>query len=180
MARFKLTASHYITTNPPTEWEYKENDRTTGRPIVKKFVVPTLLDPNDPTCFTERDDFGEGIVVVATKHSDAHPRDIILAKPEPTLDMVPLDDEAKQMMVEFVKNRPHPIESLPSNGSFADGLLVQLQSEMAKVQSHAQAPAQVEGLSEMMAAMTTIMKQNSELLQVLMKNQSAPPAAVRR
>lgn len=180
MARFKLTASHYLITNPPTEWDYKETDRTTGRPIVRKFVVPTLLDNNDPTCFTERDDFGDGMVVVATKFDQAHPRDIILAKPEPTLDMVPLDEEGKKMMAEFIKSRPHPIESLPANGSFADGLLIQLQSEMAKVNSQASAPAQVAGMAELMAAMTTVMKQNAELIATLAKPQTAPATTARR
>lgn len=182
MARFRLTSSHYIVTDPPTEWDYKETDRSTGRPIVRKFVVPTLLDPNDPTCFTERDDFGDGVVVVGTKLDPAHPRDIILAKAEPTLDMVALDDEATAMMAKFVKNRPHPIESLPSNGSFADGLIEQLQSEMAKVQSHSAPQAtQVEGLSEMMAAMTTIMKQNADLLHKLTHPLlPVPQAAARR
>ena len=47
MARWRLTAKHYLTV-PGIEWEQKETNRDTGRQMTKKYPVPLFLDPDDP------------------------------------------------------------------------------------------------------------------------------------
>src|SRR6267154_699070 len=161
MARWRLTCGHYLKTIPPVFWEYKEIDRNTGKNVVRRFEVPTLLDPNDPGDWNHRDGFGNGELVVAHEGKTEFTKDIIFLGP-PTPDMVPLDKEAEEISAGYAKNWKHPIESLSDR--YADGIMESMQKEMASVMSKSNQPSSIEGFSELMAAMTTIMKQNAELL----------------
>lgn len=171
MARWRLVAPHYLNV-PGIEWEYKEVDRTTGRPKRATFAVPLLLDPSQPSDWNYQHGRDEGEIIVCLE-GRGQPRDIIF-EGDPTPDMVPLDDEAQELSAAFATKWKHPIESL--EGSYADKLLDGLQSELAKVQAATNRPAQVEGMAELLAAMTSVMKQNAELLAAL----AAKPAAERR
>lgn len=110
MARWRLTASHYLNV-PGTEWEQKEIDRTTGRQARKIYKVPRLLDPEEPSDLNY-----PGELIVAHEGKGAQPRDYIFIGP-PTPDMEPLDDEAKAISANLAKTWKHPVDSLPGNYS---------------------------------------------------------------
>lgn len=165
MARWRLTAPHYLNV-PGTTWEYKEVDRTTGRQRRTQFQVPALLDPNQPAdCNYRNGDEGEIIVCFVGK---GEPKDIEFMG-EPTPDMMPLDDEAKSISAKFAAKWKHPIESLP--GSYADVLLNDLQSEVAEVQAKGKSQ-QIDGMSELLAGLATMMKQNQEIIGALIADKS--------
>ena len=175
MARWKLTAPHYLNV-PGTKWEYSEIDRSTGKQVRRQFPVPTLLDPEDPTSWNQRDNFGNGEVIVAHEAGE-NSRDHVFVG-DPTPDMIPLDDEAREITKSFAGKWNHPIESL--SGTYSDTLLAGLQSEMAKIASSQNKPAApAEGFSELLAAMTTMMKQNAELIAALTSRPVSMPAARR-
>lgn len=186
MARWKLAAPHYLMLAEPEQWEHRETDRNTGRPKIFKFNVPTLLDPTDHTRWTQRFSQGDGVVtfgdgmIVVCQPGKGQAGDIEFMG-DPTPDMVPMDDEAKALSAKFADKWKHPIDSLP--GSYADQVMLDLQAEVNKLRAtQTQASTgQIEGLAELMAAMTTVMKQNAELIAKL-ANQAQPvqPSAVRR
>lgn len=185
MARWRLAAPHYLHV-PGTEWEYSENDRTTGRPKRIKFKVPRLLNPEDPSDWNyvySKDGFGKpdtGEIVVTNRESEAFPRDILFTSP-PTPDMVPMDDEAREISAKLQANFKHPINDLP--GTYADEMLKDLSAEIDKVRTQQTGEVKVEGMAELLAAMTGMMKQNQDLLAALLQAQTgtgAKPAAGRR
>lgn len=174
MARWRLTAPHYLNV-PGTQWEYKEVDRTTGKPMRKVFEVPMLLDPNQPSDWNYRYGQDNGEIIVC--QGKGEPADIIFIG-EPTPDMMPMDDEAKAISAGFAKKWKHPIETLP--GSYSEKVLDDLQKEVADVRSKTVAPT--EGMTELLTAMAAMMKQNQELIGALVAAKSAeePKATPRR
>lgn len=159
MARWKLMVAHYLNT-PGEEWEYIENDRKTGRPIRHKFLVPRLMDPLDPTCWTNKwggknDEDGEIIVCHAGK---GEPNDLVFSG-DPTPDMVPMDDEAKVLSKSFEELWRYKPED--SNGTYSQSLVDKFQADMASVQTK---PTQVEGLSDLVAAISEMAKSNAAVL----------------
>ncbi len=169
MARWRLAAPHYLNV-PDTFWEYKEVDRTTGKQKRVQFPVPALLDPSQPGDWNYRHNADEGEIIVC-QPGKGLPKDIEF-EGEPTPDMVPMDDEAQVISASFAKKWKHPIESLP--GTYADSLLNTLQEEVAEVRAKG-ASAQVEGMTELLTAMTAMMKQNQDILAALVA--SKVPAA---
>lgn len=166
MARWRLAAAHYLNTGDQ-KWEYSEIDRTTGRPKRVQFPVPRLLNPEDPMDWNHvrsKDGFGKpesGEIIVA--QGDHEPLDIVFVG-EPTPDMVPLDDAARAITAKYEKKWKHPIDSL--SGTYADAMIKDLSDEMQKVREQA-ASAQVEGMSELLTAMTAMLKQNQEMMALL-------------
>lgn len=108
MARWSLRNPHYLNT-PGNEWMQEETDRETGRVNRKIFPVPRLLDPGNP-----RDQNRDGEVVVCYEGKGL-PQDIVFLG-EPTPEMEPLDDEAKQISEGLRAKWEHPIDTLPANG----------------------------------------------------------------
>ena len=147
MARWKLMCPHYLKV-PGEEWEYVENDRTTGRPIRHKFPVPRLLDINDPTCWTNqwgnKDNLEGEIIVCHEGHGE--PRDQIFFG-DPTPDMVPVDDEAREISASFEKIWQYKPEE--SSVSHSQSLVDRFQIEMAELRSK---PAEIPGLADLTAA----------------------------
>lgn len=185
MARWKLVAPHYLLLATPEQWEHRETDRNTGRPKIIKFDVPTLLDPQDHTRWTQRFSMGDGIVtfgdgmIVVCQPGKGQTSDYEF-QGDPTPDMVPMDEEAKTISASFAPKWKHPIESLP--GAYAERVAQDLQTELDKLRLAQAAPTtntQVEGLSELMAVLTQVMKQNAEILAKLTP-QIATPAPARR
>lgn len=114
MARWRLLNPHYLNildpdTGTPTEWQYSETDRTSGKARRKTYHVPQLLDPKDPSLWN----FGDNIVVC--QEDKGMPKDIVFFGP-PTPDMEPMDEEAEEISNSLKSKWTHPIETLPVNG----------------------------------------------------------------
>lgn len=112
MARFRLTAKHYLNVTIPGRkiiWRYEEVSRD-GIANQNEFPVPLYLDPDD-----QRWHNAPGEIIVATAASKEHPRDYILHG-EPTIDMEPLDDEAQALRESLMPKWTNPIETLPAQG----------------------------------------------------------------
>lgn len=161
MARWKLMTGHYLNTHD-TEWEYTEQNRSTGRPERRRFAVPRFLNPNDPADWNyswgpKDNQDGEIIVCHAGK---GDPKDYVFDG-DPTPDMVPLDDDAKVISAKFVERwRYKPDTEVP--GSFSQTLVDQFQSEMAQAEAK---PMQIEGLDKLVAAIAESNAQTQKLLQ---------------
>lgn len=175
MARWRLTQPHYLNV-PGVEWEYKENDRQTGRAKRTMFPVPMFLNPDDPADWNYRvGDVGEIIVTNVSAPGNA---DITFIG-DPTPDMTPLDDEARAISASFAAKWKHPIESLPENGGFSQALLNGLQSEVSNLQSKVEAAPAIQGLDKLLEAMSTMMAQNAQIIGALVEAK-AEPAKARR
>lgn len=157
MARWKLATAHYLMVEG-TEWEYVENDRTTGRPIRKKFKVPRYLSPHDPADWTNswgQKDAADGEVIVC-REGKGQPRDIVFHS-DPTPDMVPLDDEAKEESALWEGRwayKPDDPNAAGFNQSLVDKFMVEL----------APKPVEVSGLDALVAAMAAQTKAMTELM----------------
>ncbi len=129
MARWRITAPHYIHVadvgGGPNEWEYQEQDRNTGRMLRKRYRVPVLFDPKDTT--QHNDPNG---IVVSDKEDPRFPRDYVI-EGQPTLDMVPLDEEAERLSKDFQEKHggTNPIDEL--SGDFSSALLQRLEQQLA-------------------------------------------------
>lgn len=156
MARWKLMTSHYLRV-PDEKWEYQETDRTTGKPIRKQYNVPRLLDINDPGCWTNQwgnRDNAEGEIIVCHE-GKGEPRDQVFYG-SPTPDMVPLDDEAKEISASFEglwKAKPEN-----SAGDYSQSLVDRFQIEMAEIKSK---PAEIPGLAELVGAINKLVETTS-------------------
>jgi hypothetical protein len=116
MARWRLTASHYLNLKPGIEWQQVETDRDTGVQARTTYMVPKLLDLNDPRCYN-----GGRDIVVCDGTNPQRGDHIFIGNPTP--DMEPMDDEAEKITASFRSNWVHPIESLPANGDYSAGLI---------------------------------------------------------
>jgi hypothetical protein len=148
MARWKLMTPHYLNV-PNEEWEYVENDRKTGRPKRHKFSVPRYLDPKDPSCWTKTwgakgDEDGEIIVCFEGKGES----DDITFFGNPTPDMSPVDDEAREISAKFEELWRFKPEN--SAGEYSQSLVDKFQSELAEAQSKPQT-VEVAGLADLVA-----------------------------
>lgn len=172
--RWKLLSEHYLLLADPAKWEYKELDRATGKNVRKTWDVPTLLNPYDPGDWNHKNG-DEGEIIVTNGLDPENGRDIIF-KGDPTPDMLPLNAEAEAISAKFAQRWKHPIDSLP--GNFSESLLTDLQRQVAEVQSKPTSSAPVEGMTELLTAMSQMMKQNQELLAALVTKPA--PAEGRR
>jgi len=128
MARWRLTAPHYLVV-PGTYYEHKEVDRETGRQATKRFDVPRLVNPSDPS-----DCNRDGDCIVAHAGSEEGRYDIVF-EGSPTPEMEPLDAEAEKLTAEFQLKWQHPVDSLPANGGADAGTFMQeLKAIMAGLQ----------------------------------------------
>lgn len=112
MARWKLTADHYLN-SPGTEWEYKETDRTTGKQGRKVFEVPLYVEEGSIVC-----------------HGVGQGGDITFLG-DPTPDMEPLDDEARAISNSFRATWAHPINDLPTNGDYSASLVTAFEKQIS-------------------------------------------------
>lgn len=180
MARWRLAAPHYLNV-PGSEWEYKETDRTTGRPKRTLFPVPQLLNPEVPQDWNYvygKDSFGQpdtGEIIVSNIGDSNFPKDILFTS-DPTPDMVPLDDDAKAISTRISSKYKHPIESL--SGTYADEMLKDLGNQMDAVRAKAAEPMQ--GMTELLTAMSAMMQQNQDMMKALMETKAVEPKAARR
>lgn len=190
--RWRLTSPHYLNVSG-VEWNYNEVDRKTGKQVTRRFPVPSLLDPNNPqdwNIVSVRNQAGgpeEGQIIVGWEGKCLE-TDIIFKSSDwkghgaPTPDMVPLDDEAKAESAKYLKQWNMPTDGSPIPDNSSELILNRLQAEFKTVSEAQNKPQQIEGLTEMLAAMTAIMKQNQELIALMAKPQVAveQPATARR
>lgn len=131
--RWRLNSAHYL--NVPTlpdgtrvEWEHKETARETGRTVRKLFLVPILLNPNDPADCNHP---GELIVCHDVDGARMTRGDYIFLG-DPTPEMEPLNDEAEAITAALRSKWDHPIDSLPANGGMTPAEQVFMQNMMAE------------------------------------------------
>ena len=163
MARWRLTAAHYLNLDPSEEYSYEETDRNTGRRNKQVFKVPRPLDPKDP-----RDCNYDGEVIVG-QGEGTMPKDYIFTGP-PTPDMEPMDDAAQAITDKFSVNWKHPIESLEGKGGFSAAILNDFTKQLAEAMA-LNKPAAAQSMSGVSKAdfdalqeqVATLMARNAEL-----------------
>ncbi len=163
MARWRLTEPHYINV-PGTRWEYIEVDRVTGRPKRTQFDVPRYLDPRDPRDWTVRRNNDDGDIIVSNGNNPG-PGDIVFIG-DPSTGMFPLDDEARELSSRFDWKPTVSLAVDDQADSYTQQLLNGLIKDMANLQASAtaQASPRIEGIDELLSAMTGMMKQNQEII----------------
>ncbi len=166
MARWYLTAPHYLKLRDPLKWEYTETSRITGRPRRVQFDVGYYVDPNDESqCQEKPSEWREQGRCWVSDGKDSKPGDIIFVG-EPTPDMIPdpenLDDESHKITA-FLKTRKwkdfNPADAMQS-------------FSQAMIDGHLQAQAEVttkpdNGMNELAAAIQALAAQNAEMLKTL-------------
>ena len=132
MARWRLLQKHYLNV-PGTDYSYTETTGT-GRVVKRNFEVPMYLDPEDPGACNynpggeyraenQLNNIGELIVAHAT--GAEKPRDIIFVG-DPTPDMLPLDDEAREISAQHTREWGRAFMTENEEGGFSDRLLLEL------------------------------------------------------
>jgi len=148
--RWKLMCPHYLNTVEPTEWEYNETSRKTGKLIRKRFPVPRYLNTLDPGDWTNKwggKDDEDGEIVVC--HQGKGQSGDIEFIGDPTPDMVPLDDEAKALSKTFEARWSYAAtEDMPI--SYSQSLIDRFEAERAEMQTKAQ---EVPGMSDLIATL---------------------------
>lgn len=180
--RWRLTEAHYLNV-PGTEWEQKELNQTTRKQVTKRYPVPTLLDPKEPS------DWNYPEEIIVAYEGTKMPRDIIFVGP-PTLSMEPLNEAAEKLLEPIRAKSQHPIESLPATGEFSTQLLEtftrQLEAAINRAGGIPQAvpntavPSDV--VAQLQAQMNALMEKNAELERRIAQAEHAddelPPAEV--
>jgi hypothetical protein len=148
--------SHYLRVpqGPEAEWEYKETDQATGRQKRMTIVVPRHLDINDPQNWTKRwglkdNEMGEVIVCHAGKGEDS---DIVFIG-DPTPDMLPVDDEAREITAAFETRWKAKPESMA--GDYSQSLIDKFNVEAEAIRSK---PAEVPGLADLVGAINKLVE----------------------
>lgn len=161
MARWKLTAAHYLNV-PGTEWEQKETSRETGRQVRKVYPVPLHLDPDDRASQNR-----DGEVIVAHEGSDKKGDFVFLGDPTP--DMEPLDEEAEALSE---ARRPFWLIKPDSGIGYGDQLVAAFEKQIqgliavgtaipaAPLSANSVSRAEFDKLQEQMAA---LIARNAEL-----------------
>lgn len=165
MARWKLACSHYLMTVRPAKWRYSHTDRTTGELVEKEFLVPRMLDINDPKCWTNRsgnpvsrggnDMDAEGEVVVCIEGKGE--RGDIAFLGDPTPDMIPLDEEAQKISDSFQERWAYKPDQPEQSFSQA----------MVNKADFTPAPVEIAGIQDLVGAMTMMIQQNQAIIQSL-------------
>lgn len=168
MARWKLACAHYLNTVKPAKWRYSHQDRATGENIEKEFIVPRMLDPNDPKCWTNK--FGVGIPV-SRGGSDADAEgEVIVCLPgkglpgdieflgDPGPDMIPQDEEADQISATFQDRWAYKAD-IPE--------ITYSQAVVDRAQVQSAEPVKVEGLAELVQMLAAQQAQTQAMLEAL-------------
>lgn len=165
MARWKLLQPHYLAVAGCT-WEYREQDMgKRGKQVRREFPVPMFLHPESPDDWNTRDQEGNGFVTVSNSLDPNFPNDYIFTG-DPTPDMEPLDDAARELSAKFKDRWEHPIEGLPATMNYSQSLLDAAQKTAAEFQAKPQS-VEVAGMTDLLATMAAMMKQNQDLIATL-------------
>jgi hypothetical protein len=168
VARWKLLQPPYLNVEG-VEWEYQETQNGRGRR--QRFAVPLLLNPKDP------DDvalYGVNGSIVVSDGNGAQEGDIVF-RGDPTPDMDPLDDEAREISARFEAKwrfKPDGME-----GGFSASILAGLQEQIDTLSARAPAAppsADIEALK----AQNALLVEKLALLEARLDEATA--SAVRR
>jgi hypothetical protein len=159
MARWRLQVAHYLYTDPPTEVEFKEVDRNTGRQARKVYPVPRFLNPMDPTDCNYPDE------VVVSDGNNAQGRDIIFIG-QPSPDMEPIDDEAKKISKGYIDSGKWTKKE--PGLDFGESLIKNFMEKITDLQTGQAAPVSTSGIdprafTEMQEQVKALMEQNARL-----------------
>jgi hypothetical protein len=180
MARWKLIVAHYLSVEGK-EWEQMEVDQMTGQEVRKRYAVPYLLDVKDPKLWNgnvirnPRGEVLDGDIIVAYKDKAHESRDYLFTG-DPTPDMFPLDDEAREISESFTEKW----QAKPSEDNNYGHALMQQFANMKESAANKDSNVKIEGMSDMLQAMTAMMQQNAALIATLTSVKASPEAAIRR
>jgi hypothetical protein len=173
MARFRLKAAHYLSV-PDNFWERVEVNLQTGKQGRQRVLVPLYLNPE------------EGEVIVSTKQSRQYPNDIVFTGPV-TPDMEPLDDEAEEMMANYIAGYrgEHPIESLP--GTLGESLIEKFTNQLERIQVSNHPSSEIDSLkaqvaeqSRQISALMAMLQDRSPVAAETPPLKPSPPSAAHR
>lgn len=164
MARWKLMTAHYMNLVTSTDWEYVEV--AYGKQARRRFVVPRLLDPRDPGDWNSRwgQSSGNGRVgnedgeIIVCQPGKGQPGDYEFLG-DPTPDMMPVDDEAREISESFSERwsyRPEQAEA-----SFSQSLVDGFREAMVEAKPE---PVKIEGLDQIMSIMAQTQKMMADLV----------------
>lgn len=140
MARWKLTAAHYLNV-PGTEWEHKETSRETGKQVRKIYPVPLHLDPKAESDWNYRPHLGEDGEIIVCHAGKGQGRDITFTGP-PTADMEPLDEEARILSSRIPKKKDEY-----AHMTMGEGVLEDLMKQIAQAMTTG-APVSTSGVPQ--------------------------------
>jgi hypothetical protein len=163
MARWKLIEAHYLFTVDPVEWEYNETNRSTGKQVRKRFHVPRFLDPKDPGDWTNtwgNRDNQDGEIIVCLP--DKGEKGDIAFTGDPTPSMIPVDDEAIAISKSFEHQWSYKPES--AEITYSQSLVDRFEAEKSAAET-ATPKVEIEGLSDLVAAIAAQSKMVGELIQ---------------
>lgn len=174
MARWRLTASHYLNV-PGCTYTREETDRETGEIARFTYEVPMLLDIRSPPRRYNQD----GYIYVTNKPS-GNPRDVHFLG-DPTPDMEPQDDEAREISAGMHWNNPMGEGAFPSNGDvpYGDALTRKFEQMMTEITNRL-SPAPVSGAGVDPDAFAELQKQVADLIAQNAKLQNEAEAAPAR
>jgi hypothetical protein len=158
MARWKLMTNHYLNVEEKVLWEQVEIDRSTGKQRRKQYVVPRFLDINDPGDWTSKLGADNGEIIV--HDGGTHQPGDLRFYGEPTPDMAPQDKEAEAISQRFAKQWRTSADRMISGKTYQDELLEGMHDEMQSLRNKG---GQAD-MSEVLKAMTEMMKQNQEMM----------------
>lgn len=163
MAIWKLLQPHYLNVEQvdefePVEYMYQEQDQETGRMRRKTWPVPMYLPAE-------------------TFVSDqANPHNYIVFKGDPTPDMMPMDEAAREISKRFEGKWKNAIESLPANGDFSASLIRGFEKQIdALIRSKGDEPVQnTSGKGVDPTQFAAMQKQIEELTKALAAKDGVP------
>jgi len=168
MARWKLKTPHYLMV-PNTRWEYVENSRVNGRPERKLFDVPRYLHPEDPQDWNWKYDRDSGDIIVCYEgKGDPSGKDLVFTG-NPTPDMEPLDEEAKEITTRTVRPMLMGVEN---ERGYAGNVLEELSMKLAEAMTSNPSGS----MEKLLETMNKMMEQNAMLIAAL----AAPKAEAGR
>ena len=178
MARWRLTANHYLNTIDTFEWEYKQVDRRTGREVRKRMPVPRFLDIKDPGDWTIKPDGlsiaqggqfdeAEGWIVVCHE-GKGQPGDIEFLG-DPTPEMIPMDEEAKAISESFADKWRYKPDS--AEISHSQSMIDRYEVEIAELKDKTSVPTQVTvpGLEKLVEQMAAVIANQTALTESVLK-----------
>jgi hypothetical protein len=157
-----------ITAAMGSKWN-RTFEQTTGNSYAEGILDDlTKHGQPDPT-FPSRDI--EDYIIVVTDAPGVNQRDVVF-EGKPTPGMLPLDDEAKAITAQCSKGiwKPTPgTDDDSQRASLSNQIIDELMGQMNTIKDEVRTAPAIEGMNELIATMTAMMKQNSEIIGLLAK-----------